>query len=436
MAKILITTFGTAGDLNPFVALGLGLKARGHDVTFAVEDSFLPTLVDAGLSTVYHLSGSVDPAFAFSERQLYRSSLPFRSVRAIIARYIVPTLSAKVEDLRVASAGVDLIVAPSEQFAASIVSELTDIPWATVNLSPVSIPSVHVKPHPWPAPLPAPLQHLANGMQWGVATTALRFMADRPINAIRAHYGLQPRHNQLTTGNLSPNLAAIAVSPAFVPVQPDWPSHLRVTGFCFWDAPAGWSESAELTSFLDGSKPVVSVSSGSISRQVGKVFEPFYEVSIQAVRQIGARALVVGAPPGSLPDPLPDDVLALPFAPFSEVYPRSAAVIHHGGIGTTAQGLRAGVPALVVPWGFDQFFTAAQVMRIGTGRWMSRRTYTPRRAARALQTLLQKDSLYLQRARTVAAQIAEEDGVANLCAGVEGLLGVTEWHSSAERRRR
>ena len=427
MARILITTFGTAGDLNPFVALALGLKTRGHDVTFAVEDNFRPTLVDVGFDTMQRMSGAIDPTFAFSQWQLYESSFPFRSVRAIIARYIVPTLASKVEDLRVASEGVDLIVAPSEQFAASIVSELTGIPWATVNLSPVSIPSVHIKPHPWPPPLPAPLQRLANGMQWRVATMALRCMADRPINTIRARYGLPPWRNQLTTGNLSPRLAAIAVSPAFVPVQPDWPPYLGVTGFCFWDTPASWSESAELTSFLDGSKPVVAVSSGSISRQVGRVFERFYDVSIEAVQQVGARALVVGAPPGCLPDPLPDEVLTLPFAPFSEVYPRCSAVIHHGGIGTTAQGLRAGVPALVVPWGFDQFFTAAQVVRIGTGRWMSRRSFTVRQAANALHSLLQKDSRYRQRARAVAAQIAEEDRVANLCAAIERLLRATEW---------
>jgi UDP:flavonoid glycosyltransferase YjiC (YdhE family) len=233
---------------------------------------------------------------------------------------------------------------------------------------------------------------------------------------------LPPRRNQLTTGNLSSALAAIAVSPAFVSMQPDWPSHLGVTGFCFWDTPAGWSESRELTSFLNSSKPVVAVSSGSISRQVGRAFERFYDVSIEAVRRVGGRALIIGAPADSLPNPLPADVLAVPFAPFSEVYPRCAAAIHHGGIGTTAQALRAGVPALVVPWGFDQFFTAAQVMRIGVGRWMSRRRFVPGRAAKALQMLLGKDSADAQRARTVAAQIAKEDGVANLCAGIEDLL--------------
>jgi rhamnosyltransferase subunit B len=421
VSRILVTTFGTAGDLNPFVALALGLMARGHGVEFAVEDNFRSTLIDTGFDKVHRLSGGIDPTSVASERQLYGSSLPFRSVQAMISRYIVPTLMERVEDLRIAAVGLDLIIAPPEQFAASIVSELTGIPWVSVRLSPVSVPSAHVNPHPWPVRLPDPLQQVVNVLQWRVGTAALRLMADRPINAIRARYGLPPRRNQLTTGNLSHDLAAIAVSPAFVPVQPDWPAQLGVTGFCFWDTPTAWTPSPELTSFLDGSRPVVTVSTGSISPQSGTVFDRFYNVSIEAVRRAGARALVVGAPAASLPDSLSDDVLALPFAPFSTIYPHCAAVI----IGTTAQGLRAGVPALVVPWGFDQFFTAAQVVHIGTGRWLSRRRYTARRAATALGTLLQTDSMYCRRAGAVAARIAEEDGVANLCGEIDDLLEAT-----------
>src|SRR5947209_20098820 len=195
----------------------------------------LPPKCITGSRDVYPLSGAIDPAFVLHPRQLYRSSLPFRSVHAMVARYIVPTLQPNVEDLLAAAAGADLIIAPSEQFATSIVSDLTGIPWATVNLSPVSIPSRYVKPHPWPAPLPAMLQHVANRVQWGTAAAALRFMADGPVNAVRAPYGLPPKPNQLTTGNLSNSFAAIAASPAFLPAQPDWPPHLRVTGFCFWD---------------------------------------------------------------------------------------------------------------------------------------------------------------------------------------------------------
>ncbi|HCG03567.1 MAG TPA: hypothetical protein DEV93_23900, partial [Chloroflexi bacterium] len=321
-----ITTFGTAGDLNPFLALALGLRTRGHHVSFAVEDGLRQAVVDAGLTSVHSLSGEIDPAFAVSEWLLCGSSLPLRSARALVSGYLIPRLQQKVEDLLISAAGADFIVAPAAHLAASVVSELTGIPWVSVTLSPVSIPSVHVKPHPWPASMPALLQKPANKMQWAAATMVLRNLADGPINEIRSRYGLPRRRDLLTTGNLSPDLAVIAASPAFVPPQPDWPTALAVTGFCFWDSPAGWSESADLTRFLDGSKPVVAVSSGSISRQAGSIFERFYEASTEAVRRAGGRALVIGAPSASLPDPLPDDVMALPFAPFSEIYPRCAAV--------------------------------------------------------------------------------------------------------------
>jgi UDP:flavonoid glycosyltransferase YjiC (YdhE family) len=344
----------------------------------------------------------------------------------MISRYLIPTLRDKVDDLLAASRGVDLIVAPPEQFAASIVSELWQVPWVSVRLSPVSIPSAHVKPHPWPPSLPSPVQRVANRAQWRVASAVLRFLADGPINRVRTSYGLAPRRDLLTIGNLSPTYAAIAVSPVFMPAQPDWPPHLDVTGFCFWDGSENWSASAELDAFCEGSKPVIAVSSGSISREVGGVFGPFYSASIEAVRQVGGRALVIGAPAGSLPESLPEDVHALHSAPFSKIYPRCAAVIHHGGIGTTAQALRAGVPALVAPWGFDQYFTAAQVAQIGAGRWLSRRRFTSARAVRVLGSLLDPCSRYQDHTRQIASQIAVEDGVARLCARVESVLRATE----------
>ena len=126
---------------------------------------------------------------------------------------------------------------------------------------------------------------------------------------------------------------------------------------------------------------------------------------------VGAPITSARAPADALPDPLPDDVFALPFAPFSQVYPRCAAVIHHGGIGTLAQSLRAGVPALVVPWGVDQFFAGGQLARVGAGRWIRRPAFTAERGAHEVATLLE-DPGYRKRAQAIAHQIAAEDGVA------------------------
>ena len=146
-----------------------------------------------------------------------------------------------------------------------------------------------------------------------------------------------------------------------------------------------------------------------------------FQAGIAAIRQAGARALVIGAPADVLPDPLPDDVFALPFAPFSQIYPRCAAVIHHGGTGTLAQSLRAGVPALVVPWGVDQFFAGAQLARVGAGRWIRRPAFTAERGAHEVAALLD-DPSYHRRAQAIAQQIATEDGVAAFADLLEKLL--------------
>jgi UDP:flavonoid glycosyltransferase YjiC (YdhE family) len=213
----------------------------------------------------------------------------------------------------------------------------------------------------------------------------------------------------------------VAVSPAFFPPPADWPPRVRETGFLYWDQPGDWREPPELAAFLAGPTPVVAVSSGSMSLEMGAAFGDFYRESVTAIRASGARVLVLGAPDGALAEPLPEDVVALPFAPFSRVYPRCAAVIHHGGIGTTAQALRAGTPQLVVPWAVDQFWTGAQAQRIGVGLTLQRRSYTSTRATPLLRDLL-TNPLYRTRCSAIAREIAREDGVATLCDAIAGVL--------------
>ncbi|HEX2912955.1 MAG TPA: glycosyltransferase [Chloroflexia bacterium] len=421
MAKIVLTTFGSTGDLNPFLALGLGLKARGHEVFFAVENDFQATVQKAGFDQVYQLTGDVSVINAYS-KELYSSSNPLASLKIILNRYVLPSLPAKIEELKKLCVGVDLIVATSQQFAAMAASELTDVPCATVVLTPASLPSARVSPQPLPVKLPASLQRAVNRLQWSIGLRALASVTDKPVNAIRAGYGLPPRRFLINTGNLSEKFTALAVSPAFLQPQPDWPSQVRMTGFCFWDTPSDWTISPDLAAFLDGTKPVVAVSSGSISLQVKEAFDRFFEVSLLAIRRAGARALVIGANPENLPQPLPDDVMALPFAPFSLVYPRCAVVIHHGGIGTVAQALRAGVPSLVVPWGADQFFNAAQIERIGAGRWIKRKSFSSDKPASVLKEMLASNSSYKMAAQDIAVKINTEDGVGTLCAALEKLL--------------
>jgi UDP:flavonoid glycosyltransferase YjiC (YdhE family) len=258
---------------------------------------------------------------------------------------------------------------------------------------------------------------------------------DPPLNAVRADYGLPPRRRYASDGNMSPYCTIVASSPAFISPPPDWPASVHMTGFCFADSGETWEEPQGLTAVLEGAAPVVALSAGSMVHEVEHLFDSFFRDGIAAIRRAGARALVIGAPGGALPDPLPEDVCALPFAPFSRVYPRCAAVIHHGGIGTTAQALRAGVPALVVPWGVDQFATAVNVANVGAGRWLMHNRFTERRAAKEIRRLL-TDETMRARTREIAARIATEDGVAAASNVLERYLATRVSNFAVQANRR
>ncbi|HEV8192777.1 MAG TPA: glycosyltransferase [Ktedonobacterales bacterium] len=419
MARIVISTVGSSGDLNPFLALGLGLRERGHDVLFAVEERMSLAIREAGFP-VHPLTGDGQEIFEKYSAEFIDKLTPIASLRVVVERYLLPALRTNIEELRAACEGADILVTAAVQLAASFVVDQTGVPWASLALTPVVVPSAYVAPVPG-LYLPGPLQRAVNRFFWTGGILTVRHIADRPVNRIRQEYGLPPLRDVMYTGNLSHEYTAVAISPTFIPRPPDWPSYVVETGFLYWDTPDSWQEPEALTSFLARPEPVIAVSSGSMGPEVKHAFTQFFATSIEAVKRAGARALIIGAAPGVLPDPLPEGVFATPFAPFSRVYPRCAAVIHHGGIGTTAQSLRAGVPTLIVPWGVDQYFHGEAVKQLGAGRWMQRRFYRVRRASSVLKALI-TDPRYRQRAQAVAAELAREDGLVTLCDGLEGVL--------------
>jgi len=420
MARIVLSTIGVRGDLNPFLSLGFGLRARGHDVLFAIEEDFCQEVKEEGFA-VYRLPGDVKESLMPHFHQLVRGFTPLASLQIIVKEWILPSLHAKIQELQRACTGADLLVARAAHLAAPIVAELIGIPWVHITMTPLNIPSAYVNPYLLPLSWPSELPPFANRSAWAILQAALRHVADNQINRVRAEYGLAPVRDVMGVGNHSHTLTAVAVSPAFLLPPPDWPSYVRMTGFCFWDTPSTWREPAELTSFLNSAEPVIVVSFGSMAPFVKDAFTRLYNTSIAAIRRTGARTLVIGATPQTLPDPLPEGIFAVPFAPFSQVYPRCAAVIHHGGPYTVAEALRVGVPSFVVPWGIDQFFTAAQVKRLGIGEWRQQRFYTVARGARILHSLMHEPR-YKRRAQAIAAQLAKEDGVATLCEAIEAVL--------------
>ncbi len=240
-----------------------------------------------------------------------------------------------------------------------------------------------------------------------------------PLHRLRREIGLPavPEANPLIEG-YSPALHLALFSRRLVAKQRDWPRQTVQTGFPFHDRDARAGLAAPLAQFLDEGPPPIVFTLGTSSAAIAG---SFFEQSVRAVKLVGRRAVLVLNDMRNRPAELPDGVIAVAYAPFAELFPRTAVIVHHGGIGTTGLAMRAGRPALVVPFVYDQPDNAARTARLGIARIIASRRYTASRAARALRRLLD-DPSYTDRAGQVGAGGAHEGGVGAACDALETLL--------------
>jgi UDP:flavonoid glycosyltransferase YjiC (YdhE family) len=225
----------------------------------------------------------------------------------------------------------------------------------------------------------------------------------KPVLALRRELGLPDRGNPLFDGSHSPRLALALFSRCLAEPQPDWPPQTLVTGFPFFDRHHEQAQvEPALHRFLsDGPPPVVFTLGSSAVGAAGD----FYRDSLQAIGKMGVRALLLtGSHPQGLPETLPAGVMAVSYAAHSEVFPRASAIVHQGGIGTTAQAMRAGRPALIVPFAHDQFDNAERVRRLGAAEVVYRSRYNALTAETALGRLRNCDSAAAQLGDSVRAE--------------------------------
>ena len=283
---------------------------------------------------------------------------------------VAPAIRDSYADLSQAAAGADLLLASPAAFAVPLVAERMSVPWVSLALAPCGFVSAHDPP--W-FPSLGPLWPLRPfGPVYGRTVRAVVVLKTRawaaPIHAFRRELGLPPGPNPFARGLCSPTLSLAMFSPVLGRPQPDWPASARITGFAFHDREDPDAITAALAAFLDaGPAPIiVTLGSGAASTAAAG---PVLAATLAAARALGRRALLlIGDDPrarATLPHPLPDGTAAFAYAPLARVFPRAAAIVHQGGIGTLGQALRAGRPMLVVPFAFDQHDNALRADRLG-----------------------------------------------------------------------
>jgi rhamnosyltransferase subunit B len=416
--RILLATTGSLGDLHPILAIGLGLRDRGHTAIIASSDLYREKVIRAGLEFA-----PMGPHLGTPSTVLIRELFdPIRGPERLIRRILYPNVPAAYAEVVDALRGCDLVVTHPITFAAQIAAEKLGLPWVSTVTAPLSLPSRYDPP----VYLPAPLLEKLRGLGPGVNGFLLRIGRSvtrpwmKPITQFRASLGMPRGEDPIFEGQHSPRCVLAMFSRVMAEPQPDWPVQARAIGFPFYDqAEHGQELDGELARFLDSGPPPVVFTLGSSA-----VFDPgtFYQESAAAVKRLGCRAvLLAGA--NTIAGPLPAGTLAVAYAPYSKILPRAACVVHQGGIGTCGQSLAAGRPMLVMPYAWDQPDNAARLRRLGVARTIGRKNYTAGRAAAELDRLL-NDADYAKKAAEVACLIAEEDAVRSACDSIEECAGV------------
>jgi UDP:flavonoid glycosyltransferase YjiC (YdhE family) len=413
-----LVTLGSWGDVLPYLAIALGLRERGHQVILATSACHREKVValDVGVRIVRPDSDWVaDPAL------MRRRSHPGLGLIRVARDWLLPALRETYEDTAAAVEGADLLVShPLAAYAARLVAEKTRVPWVSTMLVPLGFFSAYDDTAlPLPAVLSAPFRWLGprfrSSMLWSGAR-ATRFLA-KPWYRLRAELNLPPAadRNPLDDSH-SPELNLALFSKLLADRQPDWPPQTVITGFPLSARAGGTGLPPELARFLDsGPPPMVFTLGTAVGSDAGR----FYEVSLAAARFLGHRAVFVGS---GVPQRLTagSEVITLDYAPYAELFPRAAVVVHHGGIGTTGLAMQSGRPMLVMPRAWDQPDNAARVARLGVARVLPRHRYTASRVASELRHLLA--GAYQQRALAVRDQLRQEDGVRAACDAIEPRL--------------
>lgn len=421
MAKrIVMNTFGSLGDLHPHLAIGLGLRARGHEVTIATAEFYREKVEAVGLGFAPVRPDLPDFKSADVVARLMDH---YRGPEALVKELLMPAVRETYQDLLSAVNGADLLISHVIPYAAPLVAETTGIPWASLGLAPLCFFSSHDPPVlpqvPW-------LEHLRflgrpffGPLLWfGKAAT---HSWTQEWRRLRQELKLPPYSgNPLTDSVHSPQLVVAIFSPLLAEIQPDWPAQTRITGFPVYDHHAGVTGlPAEITDFLAAGEAPLVFTLGSAAVLTAN---DFYDVSAQVAERLGRRAiLLVGKETGNTPAHLPRGVVACEYAPFGGLFSRAAAVIHQGGMGTTGHGMRSGRPTLIMPYSHDQFDNAARVRRLGISRTIYRSQYTVPRVVRELRELLENPR-YSRRAAEVGSQVSAERGVEAACDTLEAFL--------------
>lgn len=412
--QVIMSAIGSAGDVHPMVGIGARLRERGCQVAIITNPYFEDLVARLGLEMIpVQTREQFEEAIQNPDLWHPTRAFPYvaefgilgimRDVYEIVSQRYVP--------------GETIVTAHLLDVGSRLAQEKFGFRMATLDIAPVMMRSVHVPPV-------LPMTVSANWapawlsrLQWWLADKLVvdRVLCPR-LNEFRSELGLPPIRRPMNGWWHSPDRVLGLYPDWYAPPQPDWPKQFVATGFPQFDESGLAEIPNEVANFLKHGSPPIVFTPGSANIHARE----FFEAAVDACRRSEMRGMLLTRHSEQIPAELPDGVRHFDYVPLSYALPRSAAMVHHGGVGTTGQGLKAGVPHLVMPLAHDQFDNSARLQRLGVGEELRPRWFSGRRVAAAIERLISSPSVALA-TRTCADRLENVDAIGLACDQIEAL---------------
>ena len=404
---ILFCTIGSTGDVNPFIGIGKELKKRGFRVVLITSQYFATQARSVGLD-FFGLGSAEDYQSIIQDPDLWS---PDKGFKVFAERVVFPIMEPAYEIIAGFDPSNTLLVAQGQFFAAHIAHEKLGFPFVTIHLQPAAFRSVHEFPL-LPVKLPPPL---IRGLFSLIDALLLDKLFAPNINRFRQRLGL-PVIKKIFGGWMHSPQKNLGLFPDwFAHPQPDWPPQTQLTSFVYYDKQSGNEElPRELQTFLSaGSAPIIFTAGTAM-----KHADQFFLDCIEACQRLGRRGILLTQHPEQLPAELPENIQHFAYLPFSKVLPQALALVHHGGIGTTAQAIAAGIPQVIRPMAHDQPDTAARVEKLGIGVSLSTKKFNATSLAEKLKVLITSQAV-LDLCKAYAERINPDQSLNETCTIIE-----------------
>lgn len=422
--KIGIQTWGSDGDIHPFIALAAGLAAAGHHVTLAITSAerksyaHFAERLDFQLIQVSFIGKDDDELISLATA-MHQAANPLKQLDVIIKEMFEPGVAAMFAAARALSAENDLLIGHFLAHPLATAAELAGKPYLTVTLNQSAIPTDFAPPIGVPY-----LGRLLNHLIWNIGIKILNRHILPPINRLRIKEGLTPAASFRQIWE-SPLANLIAVSPAFCPPRPDWGANQVICGFFNLPEEARpWDMPDDLRQFLKAGPPPVYITFGSMLAVLKdkKQLTQTTRMLVDSARQAGCRAIIQSRWPEIDEIPEDDTIYRISAAPHPKIFPLCAAVVHHGGAGTTQTATLCGCPSVVVAHIVDQYLWGQELTRLRIApNLLDRRRVTPEQLGRAIRQVLDSPDM-AENAGKLGEQLHAERGVKAAVAAISTVL--------------